>query len=283
MASSDKNSDKSSYSAPSLFNDSPSYAFVYAIEKGQLLTLEEKILINRILIGCSKLIYSVYTQDAKKTAKALSRTSKKELASTYSTIHLTMRVKDRPKFRPSNIKKKLPEDNKDIQPADLSDILKSLSNINLITKTQKETRKRGSPSKNSDDEPSERGRHSFYQPTEYLEKLKQISAKPIARILIFSFLLESKLIHKWLDFHCLLALYISKFSTIDNIKNIDRAVGMIPDELKIEKLHKDTASLNDEKLEELAHKFAVSALQHFEEYEEMFINLYIIGGIYFDL
>ena len=92
-----------------------------------------------------------------------------------------MRIKDRPKFRPSNIKKKLPEDNKNIQPADLSGILKSLSKLNLITKTQKDARKRGSPSKNTDDEPSERGRHSSYRPTEYLESLKQVIAKPITR------------------------------------------------------------------------------------------------------
>ena len=45
-----------------------------------------------------------------------------------------------------------------------------------------------------------------------------------------------------------------------------------------EKLHKDAASLIHEKLEEIAHKFAESALRHFEEYEEIFTNLYIIGG-----
>jgi hypothetical protein len=120
---------------------------------------------------------------------------------------LTTRVKDTPKFRPSTIRNKLPDENKDIQPADLTDILKSLSNVNLITKTEKDTRKRGSPSKNSEEDPSERGMHSFYQPTEYLEGLKQVIVKPAARRLIFLFLLESNLIHKWLDFECLLTLH----------------------------------------------------------------------------
>src|ERR671930_985798 len=59
----------------------------------------------------------------------------------------------------------------------------------------KDIRKRGSPSKNSEDEPSEHGRHSFYQPSEYLETLKQVIAKPMARKLIFAYLLESNLIH----------------------------------------------------------------------------------------
>ena len=158
-----------------------------------------------------------------------------------------MRGKDRSKFRPSNIRKKLPDENKDIQSADLSDILRSLSNINLITKTAKDARRRGrSSSKDSEDEPSERGIHSFYQPTEYLESLKQVISKPVARKLIFSFLLESKLIHKWLDFNCLLALHIAKFSNIDTVKNIDRAVGIIQDELKNLKLHNDVSSLTDE-------------------------------------
>jgi hypothetical protein len=135
MASSDKNSDKSSFSVPPLFKEYPSYGYMYAIEKGQLLTLEEKILINRILIGCSKYVYSLCAQSAKKAAKELSKLSKKDLAYTYSFSHLTTRVKDRPKFRPSTIRKKLPDENKYIQSADLSRILKSLSNINLITKT----------------------------------------------------------------------------------------------------------------------------------------------------
>jgi hypothetical protein len=196
MASLDKNSGKSSFYVPPLFKGYPSYGYMYAIEKGQLLALEEKIWINRILIGCSKYVYSLSAQGAKKSAKEASKPSKKDIAYTTAYTHFTTQIKDRPKFRPSTIRKKLPGENKHIQPADLSDILKSLSNINLITKTQKDTRKRGSPSKNSEDEPSEPGRHSFYQPTEYLESLKQVVAKSIARKLIFAFLLESNLIHK---------------------------------------------------------------------------------------
>jgi len=104
----------------------------------------------------------------------------------------------------------------------------------------------------------------------------------VARKLIFTLLLESRLIHKWLDFICLLGLYISKFSNKDNIKNIDRAVGIIQDEEKNEKLHNKMTSLDDKKLEELAHKIAVSVLQHIKVYEGMLTNLYITGGIYFN-
>ena len=144
----------------------------------------------------------------------------------------------------------------------------------MITKTQKDERKRGAPSKKRDDQPDERGMHSFYQPTEYIESLKQVIAKPTARKLIFALLLESNLIHKWLDFVCLLELYFSKFSNIDNIKDADKAVDLIQDELTYEKLHKRASYLDYENQEDVAHKRAVSVLQHFEEYEEMFTNLY---------
>jgi hypothetical protein len=60
------------------------------------------------------------------------------------------------------------------------------------------------------------------------------------------------------------------------------AVGMIQDELKDQTLHKYAASLSDEKLEAIAHKFAQSALQHFEKYEELFTILYLTGGIHFE-
>jgi hypothetical protein len=283
MASSDKNSDKSSFPVPPMFKESPSsYAYMYAIEKGKLLTLEEKILTNRILIGCPKYVYSICAKGAKQSAKEASKLSKKDLAYTSSFSHLTTEVKDRSKFRPSAIRNKLPDQNKDIQPADLSRILKSLSNINLITKTQKNTRKRGSPSKNSQEDPSERGMHSFYQPTEYFEALKQVIAKPMARKLIFAFLLESNLIRRWLDFECLFNLYTLKFSSIDHLRNINMAVGMIQDELKDQKLHEYAPSLSDEKLEAIAHKFAQSVLQHYKEYEELFTILYLAGGIHFE-
>jgi hypothetical protein len=197
-------------------------------------------------------------------------------------LHLTTQVKDRPKFRPSTIRKKLPNENKDIQSSDLTNILKSLSNINIITKTEKDIKKRGSPSKNSEEDPNEHGRHSFYQPTEYLEALKQVIVKPMARKLIFAYLLESNLIHRWLDFECLLTLYTFKFSSIDNLRNINMSVGMIQDELNDQRLHEYAASLSDEKLEVIAHKFAQSALRHFKEYEELFTILYLMGGIHFE-
>jgi hypothetical protein len=104
----------------------------------------------------------------------------------------------------------------------------------------------------------------------------------MARALIFTFLLESNLIHRWLDFECLLTLYTLTFSSTDNLRNIGMAVGIIQDELKDQTLHKYAPSFSDEKLEAIAHKFAQSVLQHYKEYEELFTILYLTGGIHFE-
>lgn len=275
------NTDKN-FAINPLFKDSASFGYMLAIDKGHLLTVEDKILIHRILIGCSKIIYTSHINGAKKRAKALSRPSKKDLTSTFSIINLTMTVEGRSKFRPLNLKRKLPDNIKNIQPADLSDILKSLTKINILTKTEKDARRsRGSPSKKNEGSTKESGLPSFYQPSEYIDALKQLIAKPIARRLIFAFLLESKLIQKWLDFHCLFALYQLKFSDMDTVRSIDKAVDVTMEELKFENLYKKIAQLDDRKLIDMAHKQAILILQQYKRYDDLFIHLYLLGGIFF--
>jgi hypothetical protein len=282
MAYPDKNLNKK-FSVPLTFKGGASYAYMYGIHKGQLLTLEEMIIIHRILIGCSKLVYSSHLKGAKNSAKALSKPSTKSLVSISSILKLTSTDKDYAnKFRPSDLRRKLPEEIKNVQAADISDILKTHSNLNLVTKTKRDPRKRGSPPRASEGLTSVPGRQSFYQQTEYLKTLKQVIAKPIARKLLFAFLLESKLIHKWLDFHCLFALYQLKFNDMNTSRKIDKAVNVIEDESKIENLNKKASQYDDKKLNEMACSQAKLILQRHKEYEELFTSLYINGGLFFD-
>jgi hypothetical protein len=276
MPDTDKN-----FAVNPLFKESASFGYMLAIDKGHLLTVEDMILIHRILIGCAKIIYISHINGAKKRANALSKPSKKDLTSTFSIINLTMTVKGRSKFRPLNLKRKLPDNIKSIQPADLSDILKSLTKINLLTKVEKDARRRGSPSKKNEHSTKELGLPSFYQPSEYIDAMKQLIAKPIARKLIFAFLLESKLLQKWLDFCCLLALYQLKFSDMETVRSIDKAVDVIMEELKYENFRKKIAQLDDRKLREIAHKKAILILQQYKKYDDLFIHLYLLGGIFF--
>jgi hypothetical protein len=176
MAHPDKNLNEK-FSFPFPIKNGAAYAYMYAVNKGQLLTLEEMIIIHRILIGCSKLVYSSHLKGAKHSAKALSTPSTKSLVSISSILKLNSTDQDETnKFRPSDLRRKLPDDIKNIQAADLSDILNNLSNLNLVTKTKRDPWKRGAPPRASEGSKSEPGRQSFYQQTEYLKTLKGVIA-----------------------------------------------------------------------------------------------------------
>lgn len=295
MTDSDKNTtNKKSgdveFAAPPFFKECPSYGFLYAIYKGRLLTLEEMIIIHRILIGCTKLIYDSNIKGAKKLAKEDSSTPKKLLASTsVASYHITMNM-DTLKRRPSDYRRSLSEDIKNIQAADLSDILKSLSVTNIVTKTETDSvsdingrKKRGRRRASEEIDTSKTGPKSFYQSSEYLKTLKDVISKPIARELIFSFLLESKLIYKWLDFICLYRFYLLKFgktNTFERLETASRIDAM--SETQLQRLFQEVSRLDDDNLRQMAHAEAVHILQHYRENEMLFCNLYLRGGILFN-
>jgi hypothetical protein len=98
--------------------------------------------------------------------------------------------------------------------------------------------------------------------------LKQTVAKPIVRKVLFSFLLESKLIHKWLEFVCLLAFYQLKFNGTNTIRKIEKAVNVIGEESKNESLYSKVGQYDDKKLKELASRQAILILKRFKEHED---------------
>jgi hypothetical protein len=216
------------FAIPALFKGSSSYGFLYAIYKGHLLTLEDMIIIHRILIGCSKLIYDSNIKGAKILAREDSSISKKLLAYiSVASYHFTTNT-DTFKRRPSDYRSSLSEAIKNIQASDMSDIFKSLSITNMVTKTGKDSvsdingrKKRGRRRVTDEIEPSKPGRKSFYQSSGYLKALKSVISMPIARDLIFSLLLEAKLIYKWLDFVCLYRFYLLKFGKTDTFGKLE--------------------------------------------------------------
>lgn len=281
MTHSDKNPEIK-FSTPILEGSAP-YGYMYAIQKGQLVTLEEMIIINRILIGCSKLVVSSYVAGARKRARALSKPTTKRLVSITSILKLNRTDKyENKNFRPSDLRRQLPDEIKNVQAADLTDTLRYLSNLNMVTKTKRDRGKRGAPPRSSKKDLSQPGRQSFYQQTEYIKKLKQTVAKSIVRKLLFSFLLESNLIHKWLEFQCLLAFYLLKFNDINTIRKIGKAVNIIGEESKNENLYRNVNQYDDRKLKRLANRQAILILKRFKEHEELFTSLYINGGLYFN-
>jgi hypothetical protein len=172
----------------------------------------------------------------------------------------------------------------------LSDILKSLSVTNIVTKIEPDTvsdingrKKRGRRRASEEIDTCKTGPKSFYQSSEYLKTLKDVISKPIARELIFSFLLESKLIYKWLDFICRYSFYLLKFGKTDSFERLKTAPRIEPmSETKLKRLFQEVSRLDDDNLRQMAHAEALHILQHHRENEMLFCNLYLRGGILFN-
>ena len=149
------------------------------------------------------------------------KTSRRELAAAALGANITVNP-NFGKVTPKKIKNELPDNLREIDSGDVSDTLEIFQKILLMEKTGR-PRKKGRPTK---DEKSNyyRGRPSFYQLTSYTQALKQVIQKDVARNLIFSFLLQSKLIHKWLDFVCLYSYYKLKDEGLKASADVEMAI-----------------------------------------------------------
>jgi hypothetical protein len=234
----DKNSETPLDSA-SIFENYMTYGYKLAIckalckgYKGHHLTIEDMITIDRILIGCSKYVLSSYTEGAKRRAKAASRPSKRRLALISLFAELIMTSEDtKSQFRPSHIRRTLPDDVNKITPAQLTRMLNISVKFNLVSKAKKDPRKRGSPKK-IERPVNEPGPPSFYQSNEYFKKLKELISEPLVRRFIFTSLLESNVIDKWLYSTCLFVLYLLKFSKFDTVRNILRVTNRLMQQIR---------------------------------------------------
>ena len=163
-----------------------------------------------------------------------------------------------------------------------------MSLTNLVTKTENKSigvnnRKRGRRKASEEIDIAKPGRKSFYQSSEYLNTLKSVISKPIARMLLFSFLLESKLIHKWLEFICLYRFYLLKFGKTNAFRRVETASWIdFGSDIPIKRLFEKVSRLDDDNLRKMAHIKAVHILQHHTQYEILFSNLYLRGGILYN-
>jgi hypothetical protein len=132
--------------------------------KNKRLTIEEIMLINRILIGCTKLAYS------KSESRSYKNTPKKELVALDLLKQLSFNTLNQ--FRQSEIREKLRAEIQNIDKSDLSDLLNILLKTGIIQKTNlpKSTKKRGRPSQKTDSKKP--GPKSYYEESEYHKKTK---------------------------------------------------------------------------------------------------------------
>jgi hypothetical protein len=250
------------------------------ISQPPLLTTKEEWLISKILIGCSKLIYLSHLKGAKKMAQGKYRkNSKRDLAMAALGARITM-TDNLGKFTPKAVKNKFPDNLKSIDSSDLSEILGTLTEIGLTKKTSRDLR-RGAP-KHEEKLNYSTGVPSFYELENYAKELKQLIDKPLARNLIFSYLLQSGLIHRWLDFVCLYSYYQLKFEGPKAWAEVHSLIrNFFPTE-QLESFYQKLCSIDDKKLRELANKSAVEMLENYDKYQDLFTNLYLMGGIYFN-
>jgi hypothetical protein len=176
------------------------------------LTYEEKIVIEMIIEGCTRLICRTSEDDPLKYARARSHYQTKPLVHTFVILHIHDMIKENSNIRPSYIRKRLPESFQNIQDADLSRILKSTLRTNMLSKTEEEVNRRrpGHPFNNDNNDNSMSNPTSFYGYSNYQKILEQVLSKPEARNKLYSYLLESGLLYMYHVTQGMKAYYIEK-------------------------------------------------------------------------
>jgi hypothetical protein len=101
------------------------------------LTESDILLIGAIVVGFTKMVYSITNTKPEVNSHSHSHEETKQLVYTYVLFNLPKILGNKTEIRPSDIRKKLPGEWKKIQSSDLTDILKSLVNTNIFTKLDK--------------------------------------------------------------------------------------------------------------------------------------------------
>jgi hypothetical protein len=187
---------------------------------------EKRIIIDMIVIGCTKVLCNVINYDAKWKAESYSNSSqqKKSLALTSTQYNLGDILDDKGIFRSSDIRKKLPKEIQNIRGADSTYINKFLVRINAMTKAEININKRGKPqTEDSNSTRSDPGRKSFSQDSTYYHNLRMVLSDSEAVELIHFLLKFSGMLYRymkhmqWILFHIIMinddkekALNISK-------------------------------------------------------------------------
>ena len=177
------------------------------------LTEEDWAIINNILVGCKKFIHRISDRDPKGYSKARSHHQTKSLTSTSVYHAIPKIIKEKSKFRPSDIRENLPDKLQNIQYADLTKILQTYERMNMLSPVREEHQRRkrpGHPFKFEKDNKSVSGPKSYKGYSNYQNIVENVLAKPEARKIIYNHLLESGLLLLHIVSNVMKALYIEK-------------------------------------------------------------------------
>ena len=191
------------------------------------ITPDENIFIEQIKIGLEILIKLAISEGIKtpeRYSTLRSHHKKKSLAHT-SSIHEVIRKSEQKEnnlpFRPANMRLKLPEDLRNIQYSDLSDILYSLNKCNIVNHTSEYPKKPGHPVKDADKRiDGIPGIKSNYDLSTYLRKISTLLENPRIQEILYQHLLESGLLMGLYKNGSLNASEIKKRNDITVAKNL---------------------------------------------------------------
>jgi hypothetical protein len=247
-----------------------------AIER-ELLTIEDLLLIHRILIGCTKVAIEVSNR-ASKTVKQV--TGRKLVSMSVEERLSTINGK----FRPSEIRTVIPENLRNIDYSEISDILKIFVNQEWLQKSSPAKAKRGRPSTHNSNTV---GKKSYYSETDYFQTVKKIISRTEIRRILFLSLFESRVSQIFLTSATLHMLATFRRRGIeDRMKIYDlvaKQFGVLlkpGEEERISSLRDDILSLKDDDLEIVAGLKAKEWLTKTNfETDSLFLQFYLLGGM----
>lgn len=251
------------------------------------LTYEEKIVIDMIIEGCTRLIRRTSDDDPLKYARARLHYQTKPLVHTFVNLHIHDMIKENPTIRPSHIRKRLPESFQNIQDADLSRILKSTLRTNLLSETEGEVDRRrpGHPSRNDNNDNSMSGPTSFYEYSNYQKILEQVLSKPEVRNKLYNYLLATGLLYMYYVTQGMKAYYIEKENGKEAAWNLIQSSEPpnIPPQSSFEEHFSIQNRLlnqaNKIRIREKSQSWARSFIERHNA--DDYLYLYRIGGLYY--
>ena len=254
------------------------------------ITPDEHTSIEQIKIGLEiliKLAISEGIRTPERYSRLRSHHKKKSLAHT-SSIHEVIRKSEQKEnnlpFRPAHMRLKLPEDLRNIQYSDLSDILYSLNKCNIVNHTSEFPKKPGHPFKETDKRiDGIPGIKSNYDLSTNLRKISTLLENPQVQEILYQHLLESGLLMGLYRNGSLNASEIKKRSDITVAKNFIRTTKppQMTNEKNLENIfqkdNKKLISMNKDELVKEANNWSKKFV--IKHKADEYLWLYKLGGI----
>ena len=261
------------------------FSFLVGGVKHHELTLEDFALINRILIGCTKLAY-IHKQECIDLYTSGGHLGSRKLFGGILAFDYVLNFgKSNSVFRPKDIRASFPEYIQNLSFTDLSRILRNMKKTRLIKTAMRPDKKVGRPRQEERGTPKTK---FYYTKSDYLLSLKNLITKPLVRSILFSILLESKVIQRYLEYTCLFVLYEIKFSGLEHaLKTLEVTERLDSKILSIYKknlsnLTKIVNKSEPKRIKSIAHKMANEQLRLRDFKNDSLYNYYyVMGGIFY--